>query len=108
MKARWGSLAAVEHRRKLERESYYRNRHKYLERVHQMRAKSLGLCVAPVDWTLIHQRDGGMCQLCGEKVSFSIMSLDHKVPFSRGGTHEPDNCQTSHRLCNHRKGNRVA
>jgi len=103
---RWSSPEAIEQRRKLERESYRRHRQKNLEKMHQMKASALGVLVAPVDWPVIYQRDQGVCQLCGLPVSFAEMSLDHRIPFSRGGTHEPGNCQTTHRLCNHRKGNR--
>jgi len=28
------------------------------------------------------------------------MSIDHIIPLSRGGTHEPDNVQLAHFICN--------
>jgi 5-methylcytosine-specific restriction endonuclease McrA len=35
------------------------------------------------------------------------VSLDHVIPLSRGGNHEPGNVQCSHLACNVRKGARV-
>lgn len=60
-------------------------------------------------------RDGTNCGICGEAVDMSLRradslmcpSVDHVIPRSRGGTHEPDNLQLAHLLCNHRKSDRV-
>jgi 5-methylcytosine-specific restriction endonuclease McrA len=35
-------------------------------------------------------------------------TIDHIVPLSKGGTHEPINCRTAHFLCNSTKGDRLA
>lgn len=62
----------------------------------------------------IAERDGWICQLCGDPVDPSIQdhgpdspSLDHIVPVSRGGSHTCDNVQLAHLSCNVRKGNRL-
>lgn len=54
-----------------------------------------------------------MCGICGDPVDPKLVapewmrvSLDHTIPFSRGGHHTFDNVQCSHLLCNIRKGNR--
>jgi 5-methylcytosine-specific restriction endonuclease McrA len=67
--------------------------------------------VADVKPAEIYDRDGWVCQLCGEKVdkratwpSLMSASLDHVIPLSKGGTHEPSNCQLAHFICNSRKG----
>ena len=62
---------------------------------------------APVSFKHIYNRDHGICQICGLPVpqdkspnKLWAATIDHIVPLSKGGTHEPDNCQLSHRLCN--------
>lgn len=63
----------------------------------------------------IFERDGWLCQICGEEVSRFVAwphprsaSLDHKVPLARGGKHTPENTQCAHLGCNSRKGARQA
>lgn len=60
------------------------------------------------------ERDGPDCALCGEYVDFTLRSpdplspsVDHIVPRSLGGTHDPANLQLAHRICNTRKGVRI-
>ena len=62
---------------------------------------------APVSFKRIYNRDQGICQICGMPVPYDkspdklwAATIDHIVPLSKGGTHEPDNCQLAHRLCN--------
>jgi 5-methylcytosine-specific restriction endonuclease McrA len=62
---------------------------------------------APVNFRRIYYRDHGVCQICGLPVPYDkspdklwSATIDHIVPLSKGGTHEPDNCQLAHRLCN--------
>lgn len=64
----------------------------------------------------IFDRDGGICQICGEPVERIAlhprdakdksvarhMSIDHIVPVSRGGSHDPSNLRLVHRGCNSR------
>lgn len=60
------------------------------------------------------ERDGIDCGICGEPVDMTIRrrdslmcaSVDHILPRSRGGTHEPENLQLAHLLCNHIKSDR--
>lgn len=61
------------------------------------------------------ERDGSDCRLCGDPVDMTLVypdpmskSVDHVVPLSRGGAHEPSNCQLAHLRCNISKGSRVA
>jgi 5-methylcytosine-specific restriction endonuclease McrA len=58
----------------------------------------------PITWTApkklkaaVHDRDGHRCVYCGTE---SDLSVDHKVPQSRGGTDDIDNLQTLCRPCN--------
>lgn len=55
----------------------------------------------------VFERDGWLCQLCGDPVdpnagpqTRSYPSIDHKVPQSLGGTDDLTNLQTAHRWCN--------
>lgn len=52
----------------------------------------------------VHDRDGWACLHCG---SLDDLTLDHIVPWSLGGSDDPDNLQTLCRACNSRKGARV-
>jgi len=61
----------------------------------------------PVSFKKIFERDEGVCKICGLLVAYDktpeclwAATIDHVVPLSIGGTHEPDNCQLAHRLCN--------
>lgn len=85
-----------------------RNRAHATELENRRRARKLAQFVAPVDPQEIWERDGGACQLCGEPITDPKQrSIDHIIPISRGGTHEPANVQLAHRVCNSRKGNRL-
>ncbi len=67
------------------------------------RARKLNAYVAPVSRRAIYERDGGKCGICHKAVLFERMHLDHIIPLSKGGTHEPRNVQVTHQLCNNRK-----
>jgi 5-methylcytosine-specific restriction endonuclease McrA len=59
---------------------------------------------------------GGPCALCGGAIDYSLpaghplaFEVDEIVPVSRGGDPlDRSNVQPSHRICNERKGNRMA
>lgn len=80
---------------------------KHAEQEQRRRARKLAAFVAPVDPDVIYERDGGICQLCGEPVDRSVATIDHIIPFARGGTHEPANVQLAHGPCNSRKGSKL-
>lgn len=59
----------------------------------------------------IYERDGWICYLCEMPVDRTsgpngrhAPSLDHVIPRSKGGGHDPSNLKTACRLCNSRKG----
>lgn len=52
----------------------------------------------------IFQRDGFRCVYCGATEN---LSLDHVIPQSRGGSHEPDNLACCCLTCNSSKGDRT-
>ncbi|MBF6368413.1 HNH endonuclease [Nocardia puris] len=56
------------------------------------------------------ERDRWKCHLCKRKVRRSAVvphplapTIDHVIPLSKGGTHEPANCATAHFRCNYTK-----
>lgn len=60
-----------------------------------------------VSFKKIYRRDQGICGICGMPVAFDkspeklwAATIDHVIPLSQGGTHEPSNCQLAHRICN--------
>lgn len=68
--------------------------------------------VADVYRAKIYARDKNRCQLCGKKMRMTAVvphplapTIDHIVPLSRGGTHEPANVHAAHFICNSLKSN---
>ena len=69
--------------------------------------------MAPSDWIdpklrlKLYERDGWMCHLCDKPVDKEAHfnedlapSLDHLKPRSKGGSDDPSNLRTAHRVCN--------
>lgn len=62
----------------------------------------------------IYLRDGGKCQICGKRVDRKLIppnmmsaTLDHIIPLSKGGLHEPNNIQLAHFICNSKKSDQM-
>jgi len=77
------------------------------------RAVKQGAWVEDVRRTVVFERDGWTCQLCGDPVEPDIRypddqcaSLDHIIPLALGGKHSYANTQLAHTLCNSLKGDR--
>ena len=76
-----------------------------------------GACKRPANPVTVGDllaRDGGDCGICAEAVEMDRRrpdpmspSVDHVIPWSLGGSNEPDNCQLAHLVCNLRKNNRT-
>lgn len=78
------------------------------------RAAIRGAEVERFEHSEVFERDGWICQLCGDPTDWTTHfpdplspSLDHIVPLSRGGEHSRANTQCAHLACNIRKGNRA-
>ncbi len=63
----------------------------------------------------LRRRDGDNCHLCGLLVPATARKphplaaeVDHVLPISRGGTHDPENLALAHKTCNIAKGGRSA
>jgi endogenous inhibitor of DNA gyrase (YacG/DUF329 family) len=84
------------------------------EASHRRRALKKGAATgAPVLLAEIAARDRWKCGLCGKRVLRSKLwphplspSLDHLIPLTKGGVHDPSNVQLAHLRCNSMKGNR--
>lgn len=77
------------------------------------RARMRDAFVAYVSPVAVYERDDWTCGLCGgavlraAKVPNPLAAVvDHVVSLANGGTHEPDNVQCAHFICNSRKGDR--
>ena len=57
--------------------------------------------------TGIWNRDNGICQYTGRKLSKNEGNVDHVIPKSRGGRSNWDNCVLSHKDINAKKANRT-
>ena len=62
----------------------------------------------------VFNRDGYTCCVCGlpidarlKKPDLLRVSLEHKIPLSKNGSHTLENCAPSHMLCNLKKGARL-
>lgn len=80
---------------------------------HRKRARRFGVRYEPIKPLTIYERDRWKCGLCGKRVDQQRVypdplspSLDHVVPLSLGGHHEPANVQCAHLFCNVAKGAR--
>jgi 5-methylcytosine-specific restriction endonuclease McrA len=73
---------------------------------HRRRARLRSAFVTSVSMDMIYLRDGGICQICKKLVKRSQASMDHVLPLSQGGTHEPRNVRLAHRKCNTKRGYR--
>jgi 5-methylcytosine-specific restriction endonuclease McrA len=45
--------------------------------------------------------------MCGRKLSYTEIVLDHKIPLCRGGSHSEDNLAVACTPCNLRKGSKL-
>ncbi len=53
------------------------------------------------------ERDGGVCQYTGRRLTPGEGSIDHVMPVSRGGRSTWENCVLAHKTVNHRKADRT-
>ncbi|MEC4611819.1 HNH endonuclease [Tsukamurella tyrosinosolvens] len=88
----------------------YRNRKKNRD---VRRRLQDGLPFENIEWETVFERDGWVCQLCGDSVDPDLKfphrmsaSLDHIVPLSKGGEHSIGNVQLAHFSCNSQKGDK--
>lgn len=69
------------------------------------RKRRRGARVGPERRKALYERDGWKCVTCGED-DVEKLTLDHRVPQSKGGDNSDENLQTMCEDCNVRKGDR--
>lgn len=74
---------------------------KRAKRRHQI---SISIGVTPDQWTGIKERYSNCCAYCGRKSD--RLQMDHIVPLSKGGLHEPGNICPACQFCNGSKNAR--
>jgi 5-methylcytosine-specific restriction endonuclease McrA len=91
------------------RKSKYAREHPEIGRLrnNKRRAKLLnapGIGITYKEWSLIVTRYGNKCLACGatEKIE-----MDHIVPLSKGGAHDPSNVQPLCKSCNCKKHDKI-
>ena len=72
-----------------------------------IRARRHHARVEQVSRRRIIKRDNSTCYMCGRKLGYSEIVIDHVVPISRGGSHSEDNMKVACPSCNSRKGNKL-
>ena len=55
----------------------------------------------------MYLRDLYQCQYCEDTFDFKDLTIDHVIPQSHGGGTTWENCVTSCKPCNHRKGHKL-
>lgn len=111
--ARKARRAAVpEQFRAASRAYYAKNSELMCDLASRRRALRYKVAVGEVDLDSLWD---GLCGICGETMDRTLRrpdpmskSIDHIIPLAKGGTHEQDNLQWAHLVCNMRKGARLA
>lgn len=75
------------------------------------RAQRAGVAVEVVIREDVIEQTDGRCYLCGVSIPRGMepahplkFEVEHRVPLSKGGSHDLSNCYPAHRLCNAAKG----
>ena len=109
------ALCHPERKRQIHREWARRNPEKAQAPSRRWRARKYGAVSEPYTRVEIFDRDGWLCQLCGERVSTAYAeyphplyaTIDHIIPLSREGSDTRANVQTACFRCNARKHNKL-
>lgn len=80
------------------------NRERVVEYQALRRARKLGLEAERIVRSVLWDRDGGTCRICGLAADADHWHIDHIVPVSAGGAHTYANTAVSHPACNLAKG----
>lgn len=48
----------------------------------------------------VYARGNGRCGICGKHIDYEVMTVDHKIPLSKGGTNDFSNLQPACGTCN--------
>lgn len=91
-----------EAQRKYARQYYLNNKDKWTTRNRKNKDNDTGRKYREMVNNLLIQRDGNLCELCGEllKPEQEVLHIDHILPLCMGGTHEASNLRLVHAPCN--------
>lgn len=86
----------------------FRERHRLLlaERCSRWRALNRNNAIGTTDYAEIIRLANGICGICMQPLSLPI-EIDHIIPLARGGSHDMENLQATHRSCNRRKSSKL-
>lgn len=56
----------------------------------------------------IYAKANGKCAICGKPVKYKEMTVDHRVPLTKGGTNDLENLQLAHLSCNRAKADMLS
>jgi hypothetical protein len=96
------------------REYRKNNIEKDREHSRRRRASIWNTIIEKIDFPQVCEDRNWICGICGKKINKKIkhpnlqcVSLDHKIPLSKGGTHTYSNIQPTHLICNLYKYNNI-
>jgi len=72
-----------------------------------LRARRRHARIEQVNRRKIIERDNSTCYMCGRKLGYLEIVLDHVIPIARGGSHSEDNMKVACAPCNSRKGDKL-
>jgi 5-methylcytosine-specific restriction endonuclease McrA len=72
-----------------------------------LRARRRHARIEQVNRRKIIERDKSTCYMCGRKLGYAELVIDHVIPISRGGSHSEDNMKVACAPCNRRKGSKL-
>ncbi len=81
-----------------------RERSRHANNQAKRRARLKGASGESINRSLVYERDGGVCHICGKHVAPEKFHIDHLIPISRGGSHIYANVAVAHPNCNIRRG----
>lgn len=55
----------------------------------------------------VYDSENGICYLCGKKVRYTEMTIDHVIPRSKGGSNKLENLKPTHKSCNFIKADKI-
>ncbi|HEY5576220.1 MAG TPA: HNH endonuclease [Clostridiaceae bacterium] len=81
---------------------------------HIKKAKKFHVEYEHMDPLDLYEKDNWKCAICGEKIDKNLYypnpmsaSIDHIIPFTKGGTHTKGNVRATHLRCNIIRGNKL-
>ncbi|MNL26020.1 HNH endonuclease [compost metagenome] len=73
---------------------------------HQKREKAKARELRTSQWWK-QELGKGLCYHCGQRFKPAELTMDHLIPIARGGKSTKNNCVTSCKLCNTKKGHKT-